>query len=250
VWYETDLSGLEAAIGFEGYTTLGGYDETNLKVSRESPVKTGVNQLENFEPISWSIREGDQYFILSLFRNDQTMTDRYSIRLQATSSPGVVPQEQALLWPFADILYIDFEKLSDFEQWSAAEKSSIGRSSEEPFSGAYSMAVTTEDEETTAKVFWNLPPDTETVIGQVFWKGQEGVNLIWAQACAWACVPIDLNLNQWNTFTMDFSELLFDGTPLSELNLGQLVIQLQEEGASSETPYTFYLDGIQFYSRK
>ena len=74
------------------------------------------------------------------------------------------------------------------------------------------------------------------------------MKLLWAQACAWACVSIPRELEDWNTFVMDLSELTVEDTPpLNTVELPELWIQAKMEGVDKENPYTFYVDGIQLY---
>ncbi|MBE2192836.1 MAG: toll/interleukin-1 receptor domain-containing protein [Anaerolinea sp.] len=151
--------------------------------------------------------------------------------------------------PLFDVLtYVDFENQADLADWASGDTSSIAQSSAESFSGSYSLAVTTTSgAEDRQKVFWNRPLHANAIVGQVYWPEQSGIQLDWAQFCAWACVPIDVQTNQWNTFSMDVSELTFNDTPLSQLRIPQLWIQVQLSGPSPDLPYTFYVDGFQYY---
>lgn len=248
VWYRSDSSSANASIQVEAYITAEGYDPETVQVSPSSQIRRDLHPMDNFRAMTWQVRSTDQFWVIYLDRSDWTVLDSYIIPLNASKSPGLVSSSSVFLWPSNRASYLDFENQADLGEWSAGNTSSIAQSSTEAFSGSSSLAVTTTSgSEDNQKVFWNRPLHANAIVGQVYWPEQSGVQLDWAQFCAWTCVPIDVQINQWNTFSMDVSELTFNDTPLSQLRIPQLWIQVQLSGPSPVRPYTFYVDGIQHY---
>ncbi len=252
VWYKSDSARPDVTIKAEAYLTPGGYDGASEQYTRSTGVQRGLHALDEFEPLTWQVRDNDTRWVLSLSRDgDQTLLDRYVIQLNATTSPGLVSSTSAIVWANENE-YQDFEADEDLAEWEAARTATIARSADHAFTGGEALAVTTTSgaQEDDIKVYWNRTIKGETIVGQVYWPIAAGIELQWAQACAWGCVPIDLNEGQWNTFTMDLSEIAIDDTPLNEVELPQFWIQFQADGITSTNPYTFFIDGIQFYPRR
>ncbi|MCE7861513.1 MAG: hypothetical protein DYG86_17235, partial [Chloroflexi bacterium CFX2] len=109
------------------------------------------------------------------------------------------------------------------------------------------VSVTGNAEADSIKAQWHHTFTGDVLVGQVYWPEQDEIRIDWAQACVWACVPIDIEANQWNTFVMDLSELTFQERPMNIQEVTGLLIQTHIEGVSEDNPYTFYVDGIQLY---
>ncbi len=248
VWYRSDTSSADASVQVEAYITAIGYDPTTVQVSSSSEIRFDINQVDNFAAMTWQVRPADAFWVIYLNRDDGPVLDSYIIPLNANKSPGLLSSSNVLRWPFSRATYVDFENQPDLADWFAGDTSSIAQSSAEAFSGSYSLAVTTTSAaEDNQKVFWDRPLQADTIVGQVYWPEQAGVYREWAQFCAWACVPIDVQANRWNTFSMDVSELTYNDTPLTDLRIPQLWIQVQLNGVGADNPYTFYVDGIQYF---
>lgn len=247
IWYHSNMSSGDT-VQAQAYLTLAGFDLDTYKATRPNPIQEGFHALD-FTPLSWSIPDDKDKLVLSLVRSNGVVMDRLVLPLRQ-GSPGLVRRSEAVLWPFEQVEYVDFESPADLDEWTDTEFATVTQSSGQAFTGGYALAVTTtgmgDTEESKILTHWKHPFQAQVIIGQVYWPRQEGVKLIWAQACAWACVSIPRELEQWNTFVMDLSELTVEDTPLNTIELPELWIQAQMEGVDKEK-YTFYVDGIQLY---
>ncbi|MBN1202047.1 MAG: toll/interleukin-1 receptor domain-containing protein [Anaerolineae bacterium] len=248
VWYHADTDSLKT-MTVEAYLTAGGYNPDTLQISPAIKVEHGIHPIQGFEPMNWTVEDSFVSWVISLGRDDQTLLDRIVVPLGSDASPGLVRSDEALLWPFEQAIYTDFETPDALDEWRSTDVSTLARTSEHAFTGAYSLAVTTTSgaNEDALKATWDHHFRAETVVGQVYWPSQPDTRLVWAQACAWACVSIELNPDQWNTFVMDFSELTHEGEPLNTIDVYQVWIQVQIDGVNQDNPYTFYMDGVQLY---
>jgi|GEM_PF-6373155 len=248
VWYNSDAPST-FDLKTEGYITPGGYDADSLEQSQLSDIERGIHRL-SFTATEWHPDALDQYLVFSLIRSDGTITDRLLILFNSPTETGLISRTESVLWPFEEVTYLDFEAPDAADDWTGTEISTVIASTVEAFTGSRSLAVTVtgNSEEDAIKAQWHHTFTGEVLIGQVYWPEQAGIDIEWAQACIWACVPIDIEPNRWNTFVMDISELTFQERPMNTQEVTGVLIQAQIEGVGEDNPYTFYVDGIQLYT--
>jgi hypothetical protein len=245
VWYSSNASGGNRdMIQFEGYLSSGTFDRSTLQGSKLSILEQGTHKLAGFTPMIWTIPDGKDYLVATLFRNDRAIMKRLMLPLSLPNGSGLVRQSESVLWPFDQANYVDFESPADLDEWIGTETTTLAQSSDYSFTGNYALAVTTNEVGEALFTYWQHPFQAEVIVGQVYWPRQRGVRLPYAQACAWKCVSIPLEFDRWNTFVMDLSEITFEDKPLNTIEFSKMWIQGQVEGT---VPYTFYVDGIQLY---
>lgn len=252
IWYDANADGAGQRLWVEAYLTRGGYYPETLKTNRNDSdiILKGLHELSAVSALSWTVPADMKWLVMTLERSDQTVLDRINIPLNAQDDPGLVSVSQSVLWPFEQVEYIDFESQPDLQSWSGVDANVIARSNKEHFSGEATLTITVVSDQTQAFVEREQPLRAETVVGQVYWPQQDGIDVQWSQICftpSFLCSSIPTEEGHWNTFVVDLSELEYNGEKLDQVRLSSFFVQGKVIGASIDKPYTFYMDGIQIY---
>jgi hypothetical protein len=263
IWYHADASSDDTGktMHLEAYLSEKGYDADTYCVSAPMLVEKGIQELllknvtcehdKSTNAFRWVIPSNRKALVVSLVRSDRALLDRLILGFGGSAgSAGLVDRRAAVMWPFEKVHYIDFESPTDLDEWSGKTNEALAQSSDQAFTGNYALAVTTmgySEDEGFVEAQWSHRLRGEVIVGQVYWPDQEGVRLVWAQACVWSCVPIESRTDQWNAFVMDLSEMTYDDKPLNTVEFPGIWIQMQLDGVSEANPYTFFVDGIQVY---
>lgn len=255
IWYGSNAYGEEGELVYAlGFLSPDGENQV-LDTGRSTSKHLIEPRIHNFpsSSLSWSqIPDDARFLIVQLFRGieDSMFMDELKLPFNPQGNPGLVRRSEVVLWPFGQVEYADFETPVDLDEWTGSVTSTVAQSSDQAFTGDHALAITMVGNppgEDYVQTRWEHPFQGEVIVGQVYWPRQEGVSLVWAQACTWECVPIPLDLDQWSTFVIDLSEMTFQGKPLNTIEFPGIWIQTQVEGADEANPYTFYVDGIQLY---
>ncbi len=245
-WYQADYKKSDALLEFEAYLGSGTYDSDSLKISKKTAFELGIHDLLATEDFEWDVPDGKTTIALTLAKDNVTVLDRLIIPISSQTAPGLIVNEKIVTWPFEDVDYFDFESSSDFTGWIETEGVTYTQSSEQMFSGEYSMEIGFS-EDLDNNIFIERVQDYEfdLIIGEIFWPEQDGVNVSWVQICAHTCIVIPTRMNQWNHFELSISNIEHFDEGFSPKS--RFWIQGRIEGVNEENPYTFYIDGIQIY---
>lgn len=159
-------------------------------------------------------------------------------------------------WPPALITYYSFENDGDLDGWRY-EGGHVQRSSERAFDGRSSLEAilpASADQATEFYLYWDWNPESsaDVIVGQVYWPKEEGVKVVWAQACAniggWSCTGFGRRYDGWNVFVLDLSEMEASGVEgrLDMARLPGIVIQ-GELQSTSGGDMPVYIDSIQIF---
>lgn len=250
--YSADADGAGQTLWVEAYLTPDGYLPATLKTNRDNSdfILKGIHELSSVSSLSWTVPANMNRLVMTLERSDRTVLDRINIPLNAQSDPGLVSVSESVLWPFEQVEYLDFEIQSDFNSWSGVEQNTVNPSNTKSFSGERSLSVTVVSDQTQVFVKRDQPFRAAVLVGQVYLPQEDGIDVQWMQVCvtpSFSCISIPTEPGQWNTFIADLSEIEFQGERSDRTQLSSFFIQGKVIGASSDQPYTFYVDGIQIY---
>jgi hypothetical protein len=250
VWYKANSNNINNQSMFIGGSINDGQQEFENKSSDMAVIREGIHRFENFKPMTWVLSSDIKQLGLIAIRSDDTVLDGYVIEISDTEKSGLVSTQKSVVWPFDEFVYMDFETPTDLDSWVISNPNTFTQTTAQSFSGGHSLAVTVQSDMTQVFVSRDRRFKAEVLLGQIYWPKQEGIDVQWAQACigsGMACVSVSKEPGQWNTFVMDFSEISYEEKYLNEIEIPSLLIQGKVIGASSDKPYTFYLDGIQIY---
>jgi hypothetical protein len=245
IWYKALNDDDQNTLKVEVYLSSGEYDSNTSIQSSAAIFDTGVHQLALDKPFTWVIPVDKKQLIMTLTRNDGTILDRFEIPF-GQDDTGLVPFKDAVLWPFDFVPYMDFESAAEQNPWKAKGTVTLSLSPEHAFSGKSSLAVTLKENAIDDVILeYNQPGGSDLFMGYIYWPDQDGVKIEWAQLCAWACVKIPMKTGQWNRFDMPTQYLTFDHKPLGARDT--FWIQAIISGIGPDTPYTFFIDGVQVH---
>jgi hypothetical protein len=252
IWYAANADGAGQRLWVEAYLTAEGYPSGKVKTNNDNSdlIQKGFHALSSVSSLSWIVPADVNWLMMTLVRSDQTVLERINIPLNAQSDPGLVAASESVLWPFAQVEYLDFENKSDFNGWSGVGQNTVAQSHANHFSGEGSLAVTVGSDQTQLFVERDSHFRAEALVGQVYWPQQDGIDVQWAQVCvtpSFSCFSIPKEPGRWNTFMVDLSGTEYNGDKLNRIQLSSFFIQGKVIGANSDQPYTFYVDGIQIY---
>jgi hypothetical protein len=251
MWYKSNDERNGYVVEAEAFLTSGEFDYETDRQTASTVIDAGIQRLPDVSSLMWVVPPDRESLAIWLVRSEGgkgSIMDSWYIPLAAQGTPGLLPRDESLTWPFEEYQYIDFESTTDLEEWIHLDGARVMELSDaQAFTGDHSAAIVATAEGETGFVEWEHDFRAEVIVGQVYWPSQEGIRVAYAQACAWRCVSIPLERDRWNTFVMDFSELSLDDQSLVTTELPGIWIQGQIVGLNEENPYTFYLDGIQLY---
>jgi hypothetical protein len=79
VWYKSDTDAYGHTLEFEAYLTSSGYSSERLKIVWFPFEKNGVYEIPDLSDFSWVILESENFMVITLSRDDETVLDRYVI---------------------------------------------------------------------------------------------------------------------------------------------------------------------------
>ncbi len=248
VWYSTTDSNKPQTIRFEALLVKDDYDPSTFQKTSDENIQVGTHKLSSFTPMTWTVTADRKYLDLKFVRGDRTIIDPIRIPLNPGENSGLIPESDAMLWPFSFVRYTDFETSADLASWEG-DVGIVGISDAQSFTGKHSLAITMPAGTTSgvlANWDWEPPLQAEAVVGQVYWPEQPGTHVAYAQICSAACASIPIQRGHWHTFIINLSDLSYNGQQLNEQKLSRIWIQAQVDKAD-QTPYTFYVDGLQIF---
>jgi hypothetical protein len=250
VWYKANSNNINNQSMFIGGSINDGQRELENKSSDMAVIREGIHQFENFTSMTWVLSSDIKHLGLIAIRSDDTVLDGYTIEISDTETSGLVSSQKSVVWPFNESAYMDFETPTDFDGWVSSDPNTFAQTTAQSFSGGHSMAVTVKSDLTQVFTSHDRSFKAEVLLGQIYWPKQDGFDVQWAQVCigsGMACVSVSTEPGRWNTFVMDFSEISYEEKYLNEVEMPSFFVQGKVIGASSDKPYTFYVDGIQIY---
>jgi hypothetical protein len=255
VWYRADRSGTdEGMINIEGYLIKG--EETDFHsgfVTKGMLVDRGRHPVSDFSGHEWTVG-GDATKLSVRLVQASRVVDYLDIPLSSDGGSELIPLDRAVVLPLDMLTYYDFESDSDLEGWEEV----VQRSAKHAFHGRHSlqaiMAVSTVPT-TTVFLSWRQEISADVIVGQVYWPEQEGVKVVWAQACilggGYPCANIPTQHNDWNAFAFNLSDLELgeDGKQTAEVELPGLYFQgwLRGTEGIDVTSLPVYIDAIEIY---
>lgn len=242
----------------EGDVQMGaGFEKSTFRNS--DPIRLQTKQVgtvhpDDFSRLAWTLPITSTTLTLKIVHG-KTLLDSVSMNLNgADGADGLVRSSEAVRWPVERVRYLDFERPEDVQSWVPMTGTQIALTTTQAFSGQSSLAVTINDQPETLRtqVQWNSALRADAIIGQVFWPIPENSEPVWAQVCLNVsphCSSIldKGRLGKWQPFFIPLRPTSYSTSDSEDLS-GPLWQGLYFQGwttATSEQPYTFFLDGIQ-----
>jgi hypothetical protein len=251
IWYKSEQTVNDKSLQIEAYPSSGNFEAAQQRIVSWTTFRMGIhNLLPDDDPFVWENIPGEnKWLIITLSRNDKTILDRYVIPFKTGGGAGMIPANQAIRWPFDRFTYLDFEAPGSVNSWLPLGRNTIAYSSARSFSGNSSLAIAIRSSSEQRWVEWDQPFTADYLLGQVFWPQRPGISVSSAKACeavSGQCVSIPTRSNEWNTFVIQFSQWKYKNLKMNEVQIPYIYFQGSIDGIA-DTPYTFYIDGIQLY---
>jgi hypothetical protein len=259
IWYHANAEN-DIFVQVESHlsSSSGEFNPDTYQVSARSTIRQGIHSMASFTPLTWMVPDDLDGLVLNLTRTDGPILDSLILPLNdSLAQPGLVRHADAILWPFSEFSYLDFESPANLERWVTAEGNTRTLSSDYSFTGASSLAITISSSEPNTFIRWHQPLQSEIIVGQIYLPSQDGIEPVWLQACVLdtaLCTNVNrvfwsIIMDRWITFVIDLSQPL-DGAETETLNQSTvqgIFLQGQIGGITEDNHYTFYVDGIQIY---
>lgn len=251
IWYKSEQTVNDKSLQIEAYPSSGNFEAAQLRILSWTTFRMGIHDLlPDDNPFVWENIPGEnKWLIITLSRNDKTILDRYVIPFKTGGGAGMIPANQAIRWPFDRFTYLDFETPGSVNSWLPLGRNTMAYSSARSFSGNSSLAIAVRSSSEQRWLEWDQAFTADYVLGQVFWPQRPGISVSSAKACeavSGQCVSIPTRSNEWNTFVIQFSQWKYKNLKMNEVQIPYIYFQGSIDGIA-DTPYTFYIDGIQLY---
>jgi len=246
--YRSNASSDDRQVNVEGFLNSAGNDWDKHIYTTPATIQAGIHRLPGVSSLSWVIPDHEDSLILSLWRigeGPNVVMDGLSLPFGAQDSPGLVPASEAVIWPVAQELLLDFEQGEELKNWSG----NVSRSTQYVFTGDYSLQATltiTEASPVLRLATWEEEFAADVLLIRYYLPSTPEVEIDYIEFCVpewWDnCQGMDDTRDQWH---MAIFDLQYESENVAKLPGLALLGHISAPDVTQPISYSVYLDTIQ-----